>query len=352
MDSSRPTIAVDVAKSVFEVAVSTRPGRVAERHRLTRPQFARFVALHPPATVLMEACGSAHFWGRQAEAHGHRVLLLPPQAVRPYVPRNKTDRADAKGLLEAVRNESIYPVPVKSEAQQALTALHRLRSTWLATRTARLNAVRGLLREFGITIPVGPRRVRPTVAALLADAAALPAALRPALHSALDEIRELEARLRTVERQIAAVAVSTPAVQSLRSIPGVGLLTSTALVAFVGDARRFPSARHFASYLGLTPREHSSGLRRRLGAISKRGDPYLRMLLIHGARSVLCHAQRATPPQRLQQWALALARRRGHNPAAVALANKLARIAWAVWTTGHAFGTQATPRSTLVLVPA
>jgi transposase len=301
----------------------------------------------------MEACGTAHFWGRQAQAHGHRVVLLPPQAVRPYVPRNKTDRADAKGLLEAVRNEGIHPVPVKSEAQQALTALHRLRSTWLAARTARLNTVRGLLREFGVVIPVGARRVRPTVAALLADPdTALPAALRPALQSASEEIGDLERRLREVERQIAALATMTPAVATLRTIPGVGLLTATALVAFVGDAKRFPTARHFASSLGLTPRERSSGLRRRLGAISKRGDPYLRMLLIHGARSVLCHAKRAAPPRRRQQWALALECRRGHNPAAVALANKLARIAWAVWTTGTAFKTPPPPTSTLNMVPA
>jgi transposase len=351
--ATAPTIAVDVAKSVFEVAVSTRPGRVATRHRLTRPQFARFVARHPPATVLMEACATAHFWGRHAQAHGHRVVLLPPHAVRPYVSRNKTDRADAKGLLEAARNESIHPVPVKSEAQQALTALHRLRSTWLAARTARLNTVRGLLREFGVGIPVGATRVRPTVAALLAAAdTPLPAALRPALQSALEEIGELERRLREVERQIAALAAVTPAVAALRTIPGVGLLTATALVAFVGDATRFPTARHFASYLGLTPRERSSGLRRRLGAISKRGDPYLRTLLIHGARSVLCHAKRAAPPRRLQQWALALERRRGHNPAAVALANKLARIAWAVWTTGTTFDPQSPPTSTLTLVSA
>jgi transposase len=349
---SATVIAVDVAKSVFEVAVSTRPGRVAERHRLTRPQFARFVATRPSATVLMEACGTAHFWGRHAQMHGHRVVLLPPQAVRPYVPRNKTDRADAKGLLEAARNESIHPVPVKSESQQALTALHRLRSTWLAARVARLNTVRGVLREFGIGIPAGARRVRPTVAALLADAdTALPAALRPALQSALDEIGDLERRLREVERQIAALATVTPAVAALRTIPGVGLLTSTALAAFVGDAKRFPSARHFASYLGLTPRERSSGLRRRLGAISKRGDPYLRMLLIHGARSVLCHAKRAAPPPRLQHWALALERRRGHNPAAVALANKLARIVWAVWTTDTPFAAQPPPTSVLTMVP-
>jgi transposase len=350
----RPTIAVDLAKSVFEVAVSTRPGRIAQRHRFTRAQFARFVATTPPATVLMEACGTAHYWGRQAQAHGHRVVLLAPHAVRPYVPRNKTDRTDTKGLLEAVRNDALRPVPVKSEAQQALTALHRLRSTWLATRTARLNTVRGLLREFGLPIPVGARRVRPAVTALLADpACALPTAVRPALQSALDELAALDERLHAVEQQLAALAAALPAVTTLRTIPGVGLLTATALVGFVGDARRFPTARHFASYLGLTPKEHSSGTRRRLGAISKQGDTYLRMLLIHGARSVLCHATRPTaPPQRLPQWALAVAHRRGHNPAAVALANKLARIAWAVWTTDTPFAAQPARPTTLTLTDA
>lgn len=301
----------------------------------------------------MEACGSAHFWGRRAHTHGHQVVLLAPRAVRPYVARNKTDRADAKGLLEAARNENLHPVPVKSEAQQALTALHRLRSAWLAARTARLNTVRGLLREFGLVLPTGARRVRPTVTALLADSACtLPAALHSTLHSALDEIAELTQRLRQVERQILALAAVTPAVDTLRTIPGVRLLTSTALVAFVTDATRFPSARHFASYLGLTPREHSSGLRPHLGSISKRGDPYLRMLLIHGARSVLCHAKRTPSGGRLQHWALALQHTRGHHKAAVALANKLARIAWAVWTSGSAFAAKPAPPATLTLVPA
>lgn len=284
------TIAVDLAKSVFEVAHSERPGRIAHRARLSRAQFARLLATHRPATVLMEACGTAHFWGRHALAYGHRVLLLPPHAVRPYVPRNKTDRADATALLEAARNEGIHPVPVKSVPQQAVTALHRLRSAWLATRTARLNTLRGLLREFGVTIPVGARAVVPRLTALLgADASAIPTRLHPALAAVATEIRELEAHIRRVEQQLTALAATMPLVAQLRTIPGVGLLTASALVAFVGDARRFPSGRHFASYLGLTPREHSSGLRRRLGAISKRGDPYLRMLLIHGARAVLCH---------------------------------------------------------------
>jgi transposase len=338
------TIAIDVAKSVFEIALSDRPGRVVKRQRLSRSQFTRFLATRRPATVLMEACGMAHFWGRQAAACGHRVVLLPPHAVRPYVPRNKTDRADATGLLEAARNEAIHPVPIKSVTQQALTALHRLRSTWLATRTARINTVRGLLREFGLTIPVGARHVVPQIARLLAtEDGPVPGMLHPALAAVVREIRELEVSIRTVEKQLTAIAAAMPVVGQLRTIPGVGLLTATALVAFVGDAHRFPSARHFASYLGLTPRERSSGARRRLGAISKRGDTYLRMLLIHGARAVLCHAKKASHRGRLQDWALQLERLRGHNKAAVALANKLARIAWAVWTTGTAFRDETVP---------
>ena len=179
------TIAVDLAKSVFEVAVSQRVGCVTEHHRLTRAQFARFFAQQPPATVLLEACGSAHHWGRHIEGLGHRVVLLPPHAVRPYVSRNKTDRADAKALLEAARNTEIRTVPLKSVNQQALTALHRLRSGWLATRTARLNSLRGLLREFGLTIAVGARNVVPRVWALLEDAdSGLPEMIRPVLAEA------------------------------------------------------------------------------------------------------------------------------------------------------------------------
>jgi len=332
------TIAVDLAKSVFEVAVSDTPGRVRIRRRLTRAQFARFVATQPPATVLLEACGSAHYWGRHAHAAGHDVRLLPPHAVRPYVPRNKTDRADAKGLLEAARNEAIHSVPVKSAAQQTLTALHRLRTTWLATRTARLNTVRGLLREFGVTIPVGSRQVARQLPALLAAPdGPIPAPLHPVLTAALTEIAMLEGQLRTAEQQLTTLAADLPIVAHLRTVPGVGLLTATALVASVGDVDRFPSGRHFASYLGLTPRERSSGGHRHLGAISKRGDAYLRMLLVHGARAVLWHAKKTPVPSHLQAWALAVERHRGHNKAAVALANKLARIVWAVWRSGQPF---------------
>jgi transposase len=336
------TIAVDLAKSVFEIAVSETPGHVSERHRLSRKAFLKFFVQSQPATVLMEACGSAHYWARKIRELGHQVRLLPPHRTRPYVTGNKTDQSDAKGLLEAQRNEQIQAVPVKSVDQQAIGALHRLRSAWLAARTARINTVRGLLREFGIVIPLGAKRVAPRVQELLEDAeSGLPDSIRPCLDEARSEILELERRMRLVEQELLALSQQLPVVHKLCSIPGVGLLTSTALYAFVGDVNRFRSARHFASYLGLTPREHSSGLRRRLGSISKRGDRYLRMLLIHGARSVLWKAKAHKEPDRLRAWVVQLEQRRGHNKATVGLANKLARIVWAVWRRDAEFVEQA-----------
>ncbi len=325
------TIAVDLAKSVFELAVSDRPGQVSERHRLSRTRFERFFAQRQPATVLLEACSSAHHWAREFRRLGHDVVLLPPHIVRRYVGRNKTDRADAKGLLEAYRNEDIHPVPIKSIDQHVLAALHRYRSAYLAERTARINTTRGLLRELGLVIPVGARQVVPRVSALIEDPeSTVPHALRPALYEACAEIRSLETRIRDLEHQLEALAQDNPVVKRLRTIPGIGLLTSTALVAFVGDLRRFRSGRRFASYLGLTPSERSSALVRRLGKISKRGDTYLRMLLIHGARSVLRAAKLRKEPTGFRAWALGLERRRGHNVAAVALANKLARFAYTI----------------------
>jgi transposase len=217
-------------------------------------------------------------------------------------------------------------------AQQVLCSLHRFRSGWLSARTAQINTLRGLLRELGVVIPLGSEKVLPLVRILIADAdSGIPDALRPVLATACDEIEALSDNIKMTERQLEALAEQTPAVQRLRSVPGIGLLIATALVAFLGDIQRFPSGRHLASYLGLTPREFSSGMKRRLGRISKRGDAYIRMLLIHGARSILCHAKKAKQHDRLRTWALALEKRTRHNTAAVALANKLARIAWAVW---------------------
>jgi transposase len=296
------------------------------------------MAQQPAATVYMEACGSSHHWGRKLGALGHRVVLLPPHQVKPYVQGNKTDRTDAKGILEASRNEDIHPVPLKTVAQQILTSLHRLRSGWVKERTAKINGLRGLLRELGFFIPVGPRHVVPAAWLLIEDADSdLPDPLRNILAEACQEIREIEVRIKMVERQLEATAEQLPVVALLFTIPGIGMLTATALVAFLGDIHRFPSGRHLASYLGLTPKEFSSGLKRRLGRISKRGDGYLRTLLIHGARSVLLHA-RKQQPDRLREWAHKLEGTHVHNKAAVAVANKIARIIWAVWVHQTPYG--------------
>lgn len=328
----KPVVAVDVAKSVFEVAISDRPGHVSGERRLSRARLMPFFAQQERATVVMEACSSAHHWARRFREEGHQVVLLPPHEVRPYVTRNKTDRTDAKGILEAYRNTKIRPVPVKTVDQHSLASLHRMRSTWLATRTARINTVRGLLREIGISIPVGARHVVPRVSALLEDAdSGIPDVLRPVLAEALQEIQGLERRMKLCERSLASLADAMPIVGRLCTVPGVGLLTATALVAFVGDVHRFPSGRHFASYLGLTPRERSSGFTRWLGGITKHGNSYLRMLLIHGGRSVLWSANRTQRPDTLRTWGRQVAGTRGHNRASVALANKSARIVWAIW---------------------
>lgn len=332
------TIAVDLAQSVFQIAISRRPGHVDEEHRFSRERFLSFFAQQPPATIVLEACGSAHHWARQLQPLGHAVRLLPAHDVHRYVRRNKTDRADARALLEANRNTDIHAVPIKTIDIQAVASLHRLRSTWVITRTARLNTIRGLLREFGIVIPVGASRVVPRMRALLAEPTSqLPALLGSPLAAACEEIETLEDQIRTIERQLADVADRMATVPLLQTIPGVGLLTATALVALVGDIHRFASGRHFASFLGLTPKEHSSGSRRRLGAISKQGDVYLRTLLVQAARSVLWRARVAPQPTEFQRWVHGTQQRRGHNIAAVAVANKLARIAWAVWSTQRPF---------------
>ena len=344
------TIAVDLAKSVFQVTVSHKPGHVDVERRLSRDRFLEYLAKQPPATVVLEACGSAHHWARQLQPFGHRVRLLPAHDVHRYVRRTKTDRTDAKGLLEANRNDEIHAVPVKTIEQQSIAALHRMRSTWLATRTSRINTVRGLLREFGIVIPVGAQHVVPQVRELLASSPYVPDLMRTSLSQACDEIRTLETQMRAVERQLIGLARDRDDLKLLQTIPGIGVLTATALVALVGDIRRFDSSREFASFLGLTPKEDSSGDRRRLGAISKQGDVYARMLLIHGARSILLRAHGAGSATAFQLWARALQKRRGHNVAAVAVANRLARIMWAVWTHQRPFDADYHPMKTTTVI--
>jgi transposase len=330
------TVGIDLAKNVFEVALADERGHIVERQRLSRARFDRFFANRPACRIAMEACGSAHYHARRLSSQGHDVVLLPAQYVRAYVRRNKTDAADAAALIEAARCPDIRPVPIKSVDQQALQQLHRLRSQWMAARTSRLNFLRGCLREFGIAVPLGTHRaiqaVRETIST---QDGPVPVLLHSSLLELLTEIDSLALRCKHIDRELARLNEHDPVVERLLQIPGVGPLTATALRASVVDVQRFPTARHFASWLGLTSREHSSGERRRLGRISKQGDPYLRTLLIHGARAVLLAARsaqrRGSALGRIRIWALDLQERRGHNKAAVALANKLARIVWATW---------------------
>jgi transposase len=284
----------------------------------------------------MEACASSHFWARKLTGLGFEVVLLPPHYVRPYVRRNKTDRTDCEALLEALRCGGIHPVSIKSEDQQAVAALHRVRSQWMATRTARINGARALLREFGIACPTGADRFLGELPRLLDEKKnQVPSGIRHTVLGLWEEVRALEERVSDVEGELKRLCAEQPTLQALLQISGIGVLTATALWASVGSVHTFKSGRHLASWLGLTPRESSSGSRRRLGGISKQGDPYLRMLLIHGARSALRAAQQrdraGKPLTRLQQWAVTKAQTQHFNSAAVALANKLARIVWAVW---------------------
>ena len=333
-------IAVDLAKDVFEIAVASRAGKIQERLRLNRPQFHKLLIQREPAEFVFEACGTAHHWGRVATAHGHFVRILPAQYVSPYRQRNKTDKADTEALIEANKRDGITPVPIRSVEQQQILQIHSLREQWKKTKVQRINGLRGCLREIGFFIPLGARSVDSRVRAILSEED-IPVPLAHLYNELLTEIAELEAKIKQAERSLKALTQDDQRVQLLQQVPGIGIMTSTAMVASVGNPHRFSNGRKLASWLGLTPLERSSGNRRRLGKISKRGDCYLRMLLTHGARSVLTRAkflkrtdQQLTP---LQQWAAQLEQRVGHNKATCAIANKLARICWAVWTTETSF---------------
>jgi transposase len=291
----------------------------------------------PPSLFVMEACNAAHHWARTLARLGHEVRLLPPQYVRPYVHRSKTDAADAAALLEASRCQSVRPVLIKTVEQQYLLQLHRLREQYKTTRNARLNLLRGALRELGVVVPKGLRDSLPGFQRALRERSTpLPARMRQVYAQVLDEAQQLQAAMDSIETQLGELTREDPIVQRLLTICGVGPLIATAIRASVGDIKRFPSGRHLACWLGLTAREYSSGERHRLGRISRRGDDYIRTLLVNGARSALMAANRFYPPggpplDRLRLWALDIQQRRGLNRATVALASKLARIIWATW---------------------
>jgi len=331
MNSSK-LIAVDLAKNVFQLALANTHYHVTQTKRLTRTQLHTFFFNHPPVQVVMESCGTAHYWARTLHAMGHQVSLLPAQHVRPYVRRNKTDANDAMAIIEAARNREIKAVPVKSEYQQALQSLHRLREQWKATRVARINALRGILREFGVLVPMGPRAA---IATTRAAVDTLPTLLHASVFGILAELTDLQTRITALEKQLKQVVKDDPVIQQFMQINGIGLLSATAMRASVQSPTQFKNGRQLSAWLGITPREYSSGDKRYLGRITKKGDKYLRTLLIHGARSVMARNKiRLRDNEKLthlQQWASQLEKRVGHNKATVALANKMVRILWATW---------------------
>lgn len=331
------TYGLDVAKRVFQVHwVEPETGEV-KRKALARAEVSAFFARREPGVVAMEACGSAHHWGRLLRGLGHEVRLIAAQFVRPFVKTNKTDAADAQAIWEACQRPQMRFVAVKSEEQQAVLSLHRIRQQLVKMRTMQAHQVRGLLYEFGVVVPQGWRALLAQAAPLLADETrgAVPALLRCELLRQLVGLRTLTSRIGELERQIGSWQRRESQCQRIAAIPGVGRLTASAVVATVGDAKSFRSGREFAAFLGLVPRQSGTGGRVRLLGISKRGDPYLRTLLIHGARAVVKQQSRAD--RALDPWLKELLARRPKNVALVALANKMARTIWALLAHGRAF---------------
>lgn len=322
-------LGIDLAKQSFQLHGVDGGGEVVLRKQLSRSKLAAFMARLPACTVGMEACGGAHHWSREFKSYGHTVRMMAPQFVKPYVKSNKNDAVDAEAICEAVQRPSMRFVPMKSIEQQDLQSLHRIRSQLVARRTAQSNQIRGLLLEYGIAIAQGIRYVRTQVPALLEAADnGLSDLFRELLHELYQELVYLDDRVRSLEERLHRLCEHNEDCQRLRSIHGVGVLSATALVVAIGDIGAFGSGRELAAWMGLVPRQHSTGGRPTLMGISKRGDAYLRSLLIHGGRSVVRVAHKYQDHH--HRWVSAVEHRRGKNIAAVAVANKNARIAWAL----------------------
>lgn len=323
------TIGVDLAKSVFQVHGVDKCGKAVIQKRLRRSRVLEFFVQLPSCLIGMEACSSAHYWARKLREQGHEVRLMAPQFVKPYVKANKTDAADAEAICEAVTRPTMRFVPIKSVDQHAVLSLHRARSGFVKSRTAQANQIRGLLGEFGIVLPQGIVHVVRHLPDIIEDADnELPVVFRELLFRLRSHLLELNRQIQELEDQIGAWHRNNADSQRLASIPGVGVLTASALVASIGDASCFKNGRELAAWLGLVPRQHSSGGKPLLLGISKRGDAYLRTLMVHGARSVVrVAANKQTPTD---GWTNELSSRRHMNVVSVARANKNARIAWAL----------------------
>ena len=332
------TIGIDLAKHVFPLHGVDRAGKVVLRKQLRREQMAQFFVQLPACLIGMEACSGAHFWARKLQALGHRVRLMAPQFVKPYVKSNKNDAADAEAICEAVARPNMRFVAIKSPEQQAVLSLHRARQSFVRARTAQGNQIRGLLAEFGLIAPQGLSSLCQRVPELIEDASnELPGTLRILIQQLLEHLKALDQQINELQQRIQACNRSDEVSQRLQQIPGIGPLTASALVASVGDAAQFSSGRELSAWVGLVPRQHSSGGKDRLLGISKRGDVYLRTLLIHGARALVRLAQ--MHPERYA-WLHGLIKRSNANVAAVALANKNARMAWALMAHGTSYRPQ------------
>lgn len=329
------TIGIDLAKNVFQVHAVNEFGKTVLKKQLKREQMAAFFANLPAALIGMEACSGAHYWARKLTGMGHDVRLMAPQFVKPYVKTNKNDAADAEAICEAVARPNMRFVPIKNIEQQAVLSLHRVRQGFISARTAQANQIRGLLSEYGIIIPQGISNITKLVPDLLEDASnELPGMFRLLVDRLMDHFKELYRQVAEIDVQIKAWHRQSDLSCKLEKIPGVGPVTATALVATIGDAKNFDNGRQVAAWLGLVPRQHSSGGKSNLLGISKRGDSYLRMLLIHCARAVIFSAKRKGVQE---GWVHELVKRRNHNIAAVALANKIARTVWALWAHDREF---------------
>lgn len=323
------TLGVDLSKTSFQLHGVDNHGQVVIRKKLSRSKLLPCIANLPPCVIGIEACGGAHYWCRQFTALGHSVRIIAPQFVKPYVKSNKNDAADAEAICEAIQRPSMRFVPTKSIEQQDIQSIHRVRSQAVARRTAQANQIRGLLIEYGIIIPKGISYVRKHIPLILEEIDnGLSDVFRALLNTLYDEMVHLDDRIEALELQLATIAKNHDDCQRLLTIPGVGLLSATALIAAISDVTVFKNGRELAAWLGLVPRQHSTGGKPTLLGISKRGDTYLRTLMIHGGRTVVRVADKHD--DRRNRWVKELDNRRGKNISAVAVANKNARIAWAV----------------------
>ena len=337
MKQELSTVAIDLAKNIFHLVGTDTTGKILWRKRLTRHALLPFMAQLPPVLIGLEACGGAYYWARRFREHGHKVKLLAPQFVKPFVKSNKNDLRDAEAIAEAVRRPTMRFVPIKEIDQQDIQALHRVRERLIGARTALINEVHGLMLEYGIVMPKGVAKFRQAVVEKLeADKDKLTALSQAMFWKLVEEFVALEKQLTYYQEKLEALATTHPECQRLLTIPGIGPITATALVAAVGDMGVFKNGRQFAAWLGLVPRQHSTGGHTRLLGISKRGDSDVRKLLIHGARATLRWVTRKTDER--SRWMRGVLARCGWNRTAVAVANKHARIVWALLSRGGVYG--------------